>query len=265
MCGNMREAEEKQTCVADVDEDTFVRFAEFIYGGDYNVAKPLVVLDDLAAEEDSSGKNNAQEVEAAVVEESAAQPVVEIIDVIDGAAPTTDDAWGDWGIWAPVKKKKKREIKTPVRDTLLPFADYYLPSVDRILFLKLDDSNAEIDWDSMYDYTEALCHIRLYVFAERYQVDALKDLVIRKLHHVLNNTVFHPSRISELVDLIQFAYQNTPDLEAMKEPLRSLLTHYVAWKCESLVSVKEFQQLLLAGGPFVNDLFQKVSLRLLRP
>jgi hypothetical protein len=30
-----------------VDKDTFARFAEFIYGGDYNVAEALIVFDNL--------------------------------------------------------------------------------------------------------------------------------------------------------------------------------------------------------------------------
>jgi hypothetical protein len=50
MCGHMMEAEEKQTFISDVDKDTFARFAEFIYGGDYNVAEALIVLDDLDTE-----------------------------------------------------------------------------------------------------------------------------------------------------------------------------------------------------------------------
>ena len=114
----------------------------------------------------------------------------------------------------------------------------------------------------MSDYAEALCHVQLYVFADRYQVNALKDMAIHKLRNALKNTAFSPSNASQLVDLIQFAYQNTPELQTVEEPLRGLLTYYAAWELKSLVLSKEFQQLFVAGGQFVNDLFQKVGQRL---
>jgi hypothetical protein len=50
ICGHMIEAEEKQTSISNVDKNTFARFAEFIYRGDYNVAEALVVLDNLDTE-----------------------------------------------------------------------------------------------------------------------------------------------------------------------------------------------------------------------
>jgi hypothetical protein len=67
MCGHMIEAEQKQTSISDVDKDTFARFAEFIYGGDYNVAEALIVLDDLDTERRRSESDSPRplEVEAA--------------------------------------------------------------------------------------------------------------------------------------------------------------------------------------------------------
>jgi hypothetical protein len=89
----------------------------------------------------------------------------------------------------------------------------------------------------MYDYAEALCHVRLYVFAEQYQINKLKDLALCKLHSTLQNTTFRPLRVKELCDLIRLAYQNTPELKSKEEPLRSLLTHYVAWRFEELKEI----------------------------
>jgi hypothetical protein len=51
-------------------------------------------------------------------------------------------------------------------------------------------------------------------FAEKYQINDLKDLVIRKLHRALMDTTFHPLRVGEFVELIQLAYKNTPDLKS---------------------------------------------------
>jgi hypothetical protein len=52
--------------------------------------------------------------------------------------------------------------------------------------------------------------------------------------------------VGELVELIQLAYRNTPDLKSKEEPLRNLLTHYVAWNFEELAPMKKFQDFLIA-------------------
>jgi hypothetical protein len=258
MCGNMREAEEKQTSLTGVDEGTFARFAEFIYGGDYNVAEPLIVLDNWETERDNPGSDSPQPVEAAPAEETSETSETPAVPPPQDEVPDAHD----WTLRHDSKKKRKREIQIPIRRRLSPFARHSLPLIDKVSFPKINDPEAKSDTELMYDYAETLCHVRLYIFAEQYQVDALKDLAICKLHGALKDTIFHPLRLGELVDLIQLAYQNTPDLKSKKEPLRNLLAHYVAWKFEKLVPTKEFQPLLLAGGAFVNDLCEKVSRRL---
>jgi hypothetical protein len=40
-------------------KDTFARFVEFIYGGDYNVTEALIVFDDLDAERRRSESDNS--------------------------------------------------------------------------------------------------------------------------------------------------------------------------------------------------------------
>jgi hypothetical protein len=142
------------------------------------------------------------------------------------------------------------------------FADFSLPAVDNVSFPEIHDHEAVSDTGLMYDYAEALCHVQLYVFAEKYQINDLKDLVIRKLHRALMDTTFHPLRVGEFVELIQLAYENTPDLKSKEEPLRNLLAHYAAWNFEELAPTSAFQDLLIAGGTFVNDLCQKICRRL---
>jgi hypothetical protein len=44
----------------------------------------------------------------------------------------------------------------------------------------------------MYDYSEVVSHVKLYAFAEKYQIDNLKRLVLCKLHNSLDTTDFHP-------------------------------------------------------------------------
>jgi hypothetical protein len=255
MCGHMMKAEEKQTFISNVDKDTFARFAEFIYGGDYNVAEALIVLDNLDTERRRSESDSPRPLEIDV-EEIPDPPSPE-----DAADPPPLDE-NDWSPPRNSKKKRKRGIQIPVRNRLPPFADFSLPAVDNVSFPEIHDHEAVSDTGLMYDYAEALCHVQLYVFAEKYQINDLKDLVIRKLHKALMDTAFHPLRVGEFVELIQLAYENTPDLKSKEEPLRNLLAHYAAWNFEELAPTSAFQDLLIAGGTFVNDLCQKICRRL---
>jgi hypothetical protein len=162
MCGHMMEAEEKQTFISDVDKDTFARFAEFIYGGDYNVAEALIVLDDLDTERRRSESDSPRPLEIDV-EEIPDPPSPE-----DAADPPPLDE-NDWSPPRNSKKKRKRGIQIPVRNRLPPFADFSLPAVDNVSFPEIHDHEAVSDTGLMYDYAEALCHVQLYVFAEKYQ------------------------------------------------------------------------------------------------
>src|SRR5437773_611784 len=93
MCGNMREAEEKQTSLRDVDEDTFIRFAEFIYGSDYNVAEPLIVPDNSEIERGNAGGDFP--------------PLVEIAEHATEEPPEPSE-FPMWGMTPIGKKRPKR-------------------------------------------------------------------------------------------------------------------------------------------------------------
>jgi hypothetical protein len=81
----------------------------------------------------------------------------------------------------------------------------------------------------------------------------------------LSHCHFYPDPDNErlmLRKLVQLAYQNTPDLKSKEEPLRNLLIQYAAWNFEELALMKKFQDLLIVGRTFVNDLCQKICQRL---
>ncbi|OQV10665.1 BTB/POZ domain-containing protein [Cladophialophora immunda] len=246
MSGHMKEAEEGKARLSNVDEHTFARFAEFIYGGNYNADEALIVLDD-AEPESETARSETPKLADEVRETS---PVSQ-----RGESPNSEN-------WARPKKKDKRKRgdKILIRRHLESFSEFAIPSIEKVSFPEINISETESDTGLTYDYTEALCHVRLYVFAEQYQIHKLKDLVLCRLHSALQHTTFHPVRTGELCDMISLAYENTPELK--EEPLRDLLTHYVAWKFEDLAPTKEFKELFIGGGMFVNDLCQKVSLRL---
>jgi hypothetical protein len=220
--GAMQEAKGQQASLEDVDEDTFTRFGEFLYGGNYNVTKPTVV--DQPRSEGGDSKSASQQLPS---------------------------------------KRKKQDNRTRAQERFLGFANLQLPTVDKDSFPVIESSGVEKNTSKMYDYSQAFCHVHLYTFAEKYQINSLKNLILCNLHKVLRDTKFHPSRIGDLCDMIRYVYQNTPELISQEEPLRSMLVHYVACNFERLVLTEEFQELIIAGGPIIKALCQKVGQRIL--
>jgi hypothetical protein len=241
----MQEAQEGHACLEDVDEDTFVRFAEYIHVGDYNVSSPQVVPVELPKSDSSSqaGEN---------LPEFAAEETLEGHNPI----PVEDQ----WAMWTTGASRNARTRKSQAHALPL-FADLVYPYPEELAFPinAVGRKNA----GPTEDYSEVfLCHARAYVFAEKYQVTGLKKLVCYKLHQTLHKFTIYAPRVGDIIGLIQYSYRNTPELEHSEEPLRNLLAHYAASNFKQLVQTAEFQELLAEGGAFAKDVSKKVSERL---
>lgn len=90
----------------------------------------------------------------------------------------------EWSFGLKSKKKRTRGGKVPIQYQLLPLASlatFPLPANSDVPFPKIIDDKIRNN-ALMYD---AFCHVRLYAFAEQYQIQDLMNLVLRKLHKVL--------------------------------------------------------------------------------
>lgn len=254
----MREASEGRARLEEVDHETFTRFAEYLYGGDYNPAEALIVLEQKDPEDASC--------DASPREPVAEEPPEEFPNDITFDEPVgVEDGWAPFSLSSKKKKKKEKHGKKSRNPKqVLPLealADFPLSRIKTECFPYLHNKSARNDDDLMYDYSEVLSHVKLYAFAEKYQMDILKKLVLSKLHHALSQTNFHPQRMHEFLDILALAYDSTPDSDD-KEPLRDLLTLFGAWHFQDLVVSEEFQHLIANHGHCVAHLCQKVARRL---
>lgn len=85
------------------------------------------------------------------------------------------------------------------------------------------------DEQRITDCKSFLSHARIYVLADKYDMPHLKNVAVRKLQKALDWLMpieedFHPY----IADLIKFIYGNTPSLGSTRDPLRELVTHFVA-------------------------------------
>ncbi len=115
------------------------------------------------------------------------------------------------------------------------------------------------------DYTTVfLGHASLYVFSEKYGVESLRALTLKKLHNTLVTFTLYPARIGDIVKLISYTYssEHTPDHEDRVDDLRALVIHYVACEVDTIAESELFLSLLEEGGPFVRDFWRKVKERI---
>ena len=123
---------------------------------------------------------------------------------------------------------------------------------------------APIIEDARNNCTEVfICHAQVYVFAEKYDIETLKELSLNKLRHAL--ITFHDShkqRIGDIVVLLKYVYENTIDLVDSEEKLRALVVHYAACVVEEVTPNSNFQSLLVDKGELGRDLLKRLISRL---
>ncbi|KAF2797096.1 hypothetical protein K505DRAFT_215438, partial [Melanomma pulvis-pyrius CBS 109.77] len=112
------------------------------------------------------------------------------------------------------------------------------------------------------DWTPVLLgHARMYCIADRYMIQALKDVTLFKLHHSLKGYSHDlADRSNDIIDVVHFAYSshNTSDrIEYEDEDLddlRELLVEYIA--SEAFQLEKVIEGLLDEGGQFAVDFWR---------
>jgi hypothetical protein len=258
MTGPMCEAKDGTATIHDVEVDSFTRFAEYIYGADYNAVQPILASEkpEKAPYDYAFAEPPMEEPVPAVEEPDMEEPAAE--------APAVEDDWLFSG-WSS-RKGAGKAISKP---TLPSLADYSVVSpvteaFPVVLRAISPSTNPIEDCDTLWDFTEVfLCHARVYSMADRFQVPRLKELAISKIHMLLRQIVdYDHCYLSDLVSLLDYVYSHTMHLESTREPLRDLLAHYVAWDFRIRMEDEDFKAFLAENGAFAQDVCEKVSMRL---
>ncbi|OAA42782.1 BTB/POZ fold protein [Cordyceps fumosorosea ARSEF 2679] len=195
--GQMKEAINGCTVWEDVSEDTFIRFGQYVYTGDYDGAAPF--------EPPASPTPPATK---GPVEGSDASPAVEALPAEENISD--DDFWRsikakkakkkkavsewDWGVSPPQRAEHAWEHFTTTRTYLCA------PPTPSPTLKNLNNKTKE--------YAEVfLSHARVHVMADYYLIQPLATLALHKLHEILCNFTLHKTRISDIVALLQFCYE----------------------------------------------------------
>ncbi|MCJ1386274.1 hypothetical protein MMC17_009400 [Xylographa soralifera] len=253
--GSMEEAQSGRVTWEDVDEDTFARFAQFVYTGDYSPASHHLCEPEIVEALDPEDITDVTPVDAPAV------PEVE--QDLDDNVVTLDDGGGTWGDWGVSKKKKslKSENKKQKVRQLPSFHDrlYPLPACSTFLETRC---KARANTSASEDYTSVFSgHARLYAFAETYDVEALRSIVLNKLHATLCVFTPYKARYGDVLELLRDAYENTR-LRPQLDPLRELVTQYIAYEASQVINTEQCLSLVEDGGQLARDLFSMLLERL---
>ena len=108
-------------------------------------------------------------------------------------------------------------------------------------------------------------HAKLWVFAECYDIPALRDLSLHKLHRDLVMFMLSERNSDELVDLLEYVATNTMESQHSDEgftfgecTLRNLLLRYTICYTDILQGSKRFGKLLENGGSLARDYVRKL-------
>ena len=245
--GSMKEAFAGKAVFEDIDEDTFIRFCQFAYTGDYTtpdfVQTPAVEMPDI--------------VRPALLNDGEPVP-----DEPVPHGPVPEPAESGWGtIGQKPKKAMKLSKSSRLRQSLHDqFNDTETTSMSSAARCEVRQNS-----DPSEDYsTVFIGHAQLYVFADKWGIESLKTLTLFKLHGTLTTFTLYEARCPDIVELLRYAFSNThtPDLVDGVDDLRSLIMLYTACEVESLIHCPEFLLLIGDGGQLAQDLVKVLIQRI---
>ncbi|MCJ1429633.1 hypothetical protein MMC29_007548 [Sticta canariensis] len=234
----MIEAQVGRVVWEDLDVNTFIRFIQFAYLGDYPAPASGSRIDiTLAA--------------------APAAPVFTFCSL------THPKVWAETSFQDldATKRKKSSPQMSKIKQEITPkpisgeysFKDMdyqaHIPAKEFFKSCKPRPNHPSQDFTPVF-----LAHAELYVFADKYGINSLKQTVLHKLHKTLAIYTINPADIRAIIELIRYTFSddNTLDLDNHVEDLRELVIAYIASEIKIIGKCGQFLALLEEGGAFVK-------------
>ena len=268
----MAEAQNGFATLKDLDKDTFVRFIEWAHKGYYTAAEFTTVVEDGSDASDSAGLSTEDERVAKNwvqrTEIPAGEDVGQMIynpDIPAEPAFEPDDDWDGFGRISSKKgksKKKSRWPESPTPRTAKEEIRHTFDSRERKSAVKGPPPRGNKDPAEVYSDV-FLSHARLYVFAEKYDIQELKIFALDELYDTLKAYTLYTKRTSDIIDLLSYVYRNTSEPNEDLEDLRTLMTQYMGREMDILTYDEGFRDLMIEdGGPLLSDFMTMVGRRI---
>ena len=266
--GHMAEAQKGFAIIEDVSDDTFVRFIQWAYNGYYDAAKYVL---DLESPNSSDNEKNDTNV---VVNEPAKLPFDWSIEPeAEPAAEPPTPGWGNFGSGKKSSKKRDKasyEVSVPYADASTTrsskkyLKECFIVRKETVRKYSISLPQSRENQAPNEDYTEVfLSHARLYIFAEKYDIQPLKALALEELQAMLAIFNLHIERTGDIIALLRYVYDNTGESTEGVEDMRTLMTHYVGYEMDTLMKDDDFRDLMIEdGGALLGDFMKMVGKRI---
>ncbi|KAF7193206.1 hypothetical protein HII31_05432 [Pseudocercospora fuligena] len=276
--------------------DTFSRFIELLYTGDYATAEPRVAVVEIP--DDESVVSISDETppsshggEVLECEEVAPEPLRE--------EPVVQPGWGWDSFDVSAKKKKKKEKKSRSNDDFMvqeavepipepppapapgifspfkssktkpdPWQDFIqMPCGKRTASEKPQISAEHTKTSAHLDYSPVfLCHARLHTLTKQYDLEGLQKLSLYKLHQTLVHFELIRERVSDVTALLGYAYchETSDDDEEVenKTELQKMVISYVCCKINEIKDDEIFRSVMAGRNNASLDLLGQMMKRL---
>jgi hypothetical protein len=227
----MREAKEKRVEWPDIDEKTFVRFAQWVYSGTYVTEEPHILLDSSLIQT------------PALPSATNAQP--------EGKAPEKP-LYSLASTCGPLGSMRTLPDRGKLIKKFLDESGIAYPSSGAAFSPRENKEGCE-------DYTGVfLCHAKLYVMADKYDIPSLKQLSLHRLHATLKEFNLYPSRMNDIATLTKYVFENT----VPEDSIRSMITLYYACIVEDAHKQDGLKSLIEEIPDFALGLISKMIDRL---
>ncbi|KAF5877949.1 uncharacterized protein Bfra_000114 [Botrytis fragariae] len=249
MRGGMTESRAACTVWDDVSKETFERFVQFAYTGDYTLPAPKM--------REWNRSDNCEELELTSKKEKKKK---KLNDQVKSALTVA--------LASSKLDAKVEEFLSPQR-VRYPELTLFKFSVDfECLTFPLLASRNNYDhtceprgWvDSGKNYSNVFIgHAALYILGDFRLIDTLKALALYKLHKTLCAFELNSETFHDVIHLVRYVYAEEGGEEGCGDEigaLRSLVCHYMAMHAHDLSCENKFMELLGEGGQFVKDFFE---------
>lgn len=252
--GHMAEAQQGFAVLKDVDEGTFIRFAQWAYheansGAEYE-RKP-----DNNQKESTPSKQKKRPFATSSKVEDLQQNDEDELDLMARRMCRTETT-----------SKKRRttgssSLMRPIRQDL---KEAFLERKCTVGRDTISTRPPRANNDPTEDYTSVfLSRARLYVFAEQYDIQPLGTLALGELQLSLASYNLYAYRTGDIISLLRYIYANTGESVAGVEDLRTLLTAYMGYEMDTLMEDKAFEELMSEdGGALLGDFVKAVKKRI---
>ncbi|PKY02970.1 hypothetical protein P168DRAFT_174800 [Aspergillus campestris IBT 28561] len=250
--GPWQECGEEEIDWTDFDEQTISCVLQFLYTQEYNVRKPVQLLEKSPQSDAGKGQGHpgsqADGGPSDILATVRAEHTVAKRETQEQQAPEADEL-------------EYNELGNLINRPLTPLRHYFETSLP----VKHNPTTGGNSSQTTYEGepSELLLHAKVYSFAHRYLVDNLVQYVLQRLKKTLitiqkKQLGFCP----QLAESISLIYGATSAYSAQGDPARNLLSQFVALNYTAMYGSR-LEELLAEGGQFTIDLSWKLARRLM--